>query len=309
MHFKEHSILCKQVAREIEDLQTTEYPLCCWEWGEHDDDEVEDFFETRVGQFGELELEEVQEYLTARAYLAHSYWDVAYEYEIKELWEKALFHYLEILRLDPSYDCEIHFRISFTLLYLNRDDDAFAFIRYWLKFENLRRDEIISRHAQAAEGDLFFPVERECRYLDIFKECPNRSPIGVDEPYLVALIIIKLRIVAAHDTLSRTLDFAFNETVANRIQEVRPIVQEMLGCCRDITHQRKQLDTLLDAIDHNVLHAMHDFEELAGFERFSALQEITRFHPYPINVTIMNGVRSFFRVPGSSDLLTDRTRR
>jgi hypothetical protein len=41
-------------------------------------------------------------YMNARFELAESYFRAAYEVEIEAVWEKALFHSLEILRLDAS---------------------------------------------------------------------------------------------------------------------------------------------------------------------------------------------------------------
>ncbi|GAX21174.1 hypothetical protein FisN_14Hu385 [Fistulifera solaris] len=227
--------------------------------------------------------------------------DVAYDYEVKEVWEMALNHFLELVRLDPEYHCEVGYYVPLALLYLNRDDDAYAFVRYVINVENLDSNEILSRHARSREGDWVYPVEMNCRYSDIFKEYPDMDWDGVEDPYLLALIIIKLRIVAYHDDTARGLSVAFDATYAKRIQEAEPIVREML-LCNDIASQRRQLDMLLDNFDPRSLSALYGFR-LYERERSSAWKKASNLHPFPIDVMLFYGARVLFRVPGAVDVL------
>lgn len=303
-HFKEHRELCRRIAEQTKCVEQEAIPLRTLTWDE-DDNVGENLFEMYVGEFGDFD--ETQEYLDARAMLAASYWEAAYDFEVKEVWEKALFHYLELLRLDVTYRCVVRFRVPFILLYLNRDDDAYAFIRYWLRFDELDYDEVLLRHASSREGDWLYPVELNCRYLDIFKECANmEGKEEVSGPYLVALAIIKLRIIASHAAISRTVDFALMKTDAHRIQEIRSIVQEML-VGSDAASQCQQVNELLNNVHPLTLDAMHAFEEISELEQASELEELIHFHPFPISITLWNGVRAFFRVPGAADILRLRT--
>ena len=75
---------------------------------------------------------------------------------------------------------------------MNRDDDAYSFCRYWMR-ENLERE---AEHATSHEGDWLHPREEGCRFLDIFAECPEVTPKCMDLPFLVIILIIKMRLVA-----------------------------------------------------------------------------------------------------------------
>jgi hypothetical protein len=79
-----------------------------------------------------FEFAHTQAHFKARTKLANTYWIAAYDSEVKEVWEKSLSHYLEILRLDVSDPSFVRFRVPFILLYINRDNEAYSFIRYWL---------------------------------------------------------------------------------------------------------------------------------------------------------------------------------
>jgi hypothetical protein len=270
-----------------------------------DDAVAENLFDTRAGDFGGFD--ETQNYMEARTHLADSYWTAAYDSEVKEVWEKALFHYLELLRLDASYKCEVRFRVPFILLYLNRDDEAYAFIRYWLNFGNQDYDEVVARHGRSHEGDWMYPFEPNCRFLDIFKECPNTEDLM--EPYIVALAVIKLRIVASYCSIMRSINFAFDQTDAKRIQEVQLNAQEMLvDSDIDIDNQREQLDRLVSKIHFFLFNSMQSFGEESLFYKFAKMKEIAQSLPFSMNVALLYGLRAFFRVPGASEALQFRRR-
>ncbi len=198
---------------------------------------------------GKYIRDETEKYLEARAKLAKSYWMAAYDCEVKEVWEKALFHYLEVLRLDERNGFKTKFRAPFILLYLNRDDDAYASIRYRLQHDDLDSDEILERHKRSREGDWLYDGEVNCRYRDIFEECRNIDDVDLPGPHILALAIMKMRIIAAHEAVSQTLDFVFKKSNGKRIQEVRSQVQDMLlGMNTDMDDQRDELNELLERI-------------------------------------------------------------
>ncbi|GAX25585.1 hypothetical protein FisN_28Hu055 [Fistulifera solaris] len=266
-------------------------------------------FETLVGFFDEGES--TRAYLESLFNLANSYWLAAYESEIKEVWEKALFCYSEILRLNIAHQCDVRFRVPLILLYLNRDDDAYSFIRYWINFEEQDDTELFSRHERSREGDWVFPLEPNCRFLDIFEECSTLNEQKYTMPFLVAMVIIKLRIIASHEAISQTLDFVFQKTSAQKIQEVRPILHHMLAGC-DLTTQRQQLRRLLDKIqvDDSQIDDSSVFDFFRRCEHISENRNTRGISyilfdplPFPRYLILENSLRCFFRVPGALDIL------
>ena len=146
----------------------------------------------------------------------------------------------------------------FILLYLNRDDDAFDFIRHWVKVGVIRDSdgfvELMRRHVQSKEGEWFFPRQKDSRFQDIFEEIPEASDQNVLLAFLVALLIIKLRLVAAYDAACESIDLAFDETTGGqRIREVKGAVREMLidESMVNISSQRQQVERLVDVIHQN----------------------------------------------------------
>lgn len=95
------------------------------------------------------------------------------------------------------------------LLKLHREDDAIAFIRYWLKWRprgrgNLRDPLILL----SSKGDWPFPVEKDCPLHDITDElrsCQfqegdrmNGDEMGVPAPFCLVALVIKLRHICVH---------------------------------------------------------------------------------------------------------------
>jgi hypothetical protein len=69
--------------------------------------------------------------------------------EIQCVWERAFDYTLELQRLDVLAPMDSQALIAFILLNLHRDDDAFAFIRSWMKTDmtgNETASELAMRH-------------------------------------------------------------------------------------------------------------------------------------------------------------------
>jgi hypothetical protein len=156
---------------------------------------------------------------------------LAYWTETVELWEKVLGHYQELLRLSSSDNLGERLRFPFILLYLNRDDDAYSFCRYWLNWEEDEERE--RKHRESHEGDWLYLREEGCRYLDIFEQCPNADPKYMDLAFLVAICIIKLRLVAAYDDARKRGKIMSDEET------------------KKIESNRQQIQRLMDQIDEN----------------------------------------------------------
>jgi hypothetical protein len=302
-HFKEHRDFCKQIAEEVETLERETVVLQNYKVSD-DGTETENLLKEFTGYlFG---IENTQTYLQARIKLADLYWIAAYDSEVKDVWEKALFHYLEILRLDVSDPSNVRFRVPFILLYLNRNDEAYAFIQYCLsEKEDIR--ELVQRHQQTHEGDRLYAIEPNCRYRDIFRECPMLAAKSLTAPLLLALAIIKMRIVESHDCIMPAVESALKETECERIQEVRSVIQEMIVERNyNLSNQEQQRDRLLARIDPYLFQSMQAFERTALPGNCSKLEEVTRYNPVPANVALWNGLRAFFRVPGAANILGER---
>ncbi|GAX29232.1 hypothetical protein FisN_28Lu091 [Fistulifera solaris] len=166
-HFEIHREVCKQVAKDRKNME--QEAVVIRNWYNEDTNAFENLLETRVGDFPSPDT---HDYLEARHCLADDLWDVAYDFGVKEVWEKSRFHYQELLRLDAKSPVLLRYRLPYILLYLNRDDEAFSYIRYWLNFDKLDEEEILTRHRQSREGEWLYPIEPNCRFLDIFQECP-----------------------------------------------------------------------------------------------------------------------------------------
>ena len=80
-----------------------------------------------------------------------------------------------------------------------------------------------ARYAYSKEGDWIYPRETNCRYLDVFEDIFSNKKPQADLAYLLALVIIKLRIVAAHDAAMQSLedvDVESQREQANRLLDV-----------------------------------------------------------------------------------------
>jgi hypothetical protein len=119
--------------------------------------------------------------MRARVDLAELIHSIAYWEETIECWEKVLLHYSQMLHLCSSDNLGLRFRVPFILIYLNRDDDAYAFCQNWendvyafrLHWENLETEDYNQwqqHHENSKEGGWVFPREDGCRYNDLFDD-------------------------------------------------------------------------------------------------------------------------------------------
>jgi hypothetical protein len=126
---------------------------------------------------------------------------------------------------------------------------------------------------------------------------------------LVAVLIIKLRLVAAYDVTRKSIDAAFEETTGGQfIHEVKPAVTEihLYENVVNIDSQRKQIERLLNAIDNNIPSMLPAIlNPLPLLRQFRPCPDI-RGDPseaYDI-VNVCN--RCILRIPGARKLLEKR---
>jgi hypothetical protein len=101
-------------------------------------------------------------------------------------------------------------RAPFFLLCVNRDDDALSFIRYWVELDEdviLALEQMYANSANTREGEWIYPRDPAGRYSELFQNMSDADLCKIERPFLVALVIIKQRIVAAHEALLRGIEF------------------------------------------------------------------------------------------------------
>lgn len=310
-HYKSgHKQICLAVAKDLKKVEQLAIPLRNTPFD--DDPEPQNIFETQIGRFSLGE--QTRTYMFSRHELVESYFHAAFDVEIKEVWEKALFHALVLLREDASDPRGMMFVTPFILLYLNRDDDAFDFIRYWVNVTFIVDNqesvmELMGRHFQSKEGECFFPQEKNSRFQDIFEACPKSNEQDVLLAFLVALLIIKLRLIAAYDATSKSIDLAFDETAGgHHIQEVKDAVKTMLIDEKvvNINSQRQQVERLVTVIDRNNPSMLPAILNPLPLLNQSRPPPNIRGDPSKVYDIVNHCNRCFLRIPGAQLMLEQR---
>ena len=139
----------------------------------------------------------LRDYCNTRRYLANSYLDMAHEEEYEHMYEAGLAHYFELLRLIHWDDLGLREKVPFILINLNRDDDAYNFVKWWITIDpnfDYNWDDVPQSTQQ---GDWLW-LKNENRY-----ESPvlllEKSSDNVSLAHVVALLLLKLRIVAKYE--------------------------------------------------------------------------------------------------------------
>ena len=211
-----------------------------------------------VGDYGNHFI--TDPYLNCRQSLAQYLHNmiVLYSYHTRQAWTMVADHHQEILRLDAGDSLGSKSRFPFYLLKLNRDDDAYGFIRHWCQRSSGSRilsnaEEISKCHRESNQGEWLYGVcdDKDCRYLDILEECPNTHWHNVDTGLLMALACIKMRLVAVYESKKKRLA-DYNATSG---AEVSAQIKESIMGDKDtntkLEGQRAQLERILDIIQEN----------------------------------------------------------
>ena len=173
----------------------------------------ENLFEVHAGDF--WGMFQTRNYMRSRLALANEIHDkIAVPYDAPPAWEVVLWHYQEMLRLSAGDNLGLRYRFPFLLLHLDRDDDAFCFIRYWMINEDDEPGPREKMHKTSKEGDWLYGHEKDSRFLDIFKSVSATKLGSVSLPSLVALACIKMRIMATHPIHKATQGKQLDELIA-----------------------------------------------------------------------------------------------
>ncbi|GAX12621.1 hypothetical protein FisN_13Lh086 [Fistulifera solaris] len=298
-HYKSHKEICVTVARNLNILD---------EQAELLRNAEEAYFETQIGAFGRYHPTLI--YMGALKDVVKSLVRAAQASEMQCVWERAFDYTLELQRLDVLAPLDSQALTAFILLNLHRDDDAFDFIRSWMQTDLTGHEtarELAMRHDGIQKGEWFFPREKNSRYLNMFEVCPNVDYRSVPVAFLVVLLVIKCRLVAAYDATCKSIDLALATTDGQRIQEVKELVTDMLinKKLMNIVSQRKQVVWLVNAIHGNnaiMLPAILNPEPL--LEKYS--REGTQDQAAEAFFTLFYGVPCLIRIPGVEAMLEQR---
>mmetsp|Transcript_15023 Transcript_15023/g.22098 ORF Transcript_15023/g.22098 Transcript_15023/m.22098 type:complete len:129 (+) Transcript_15023:525-911(+) len=105
-----------------------------------------------------------------------------------------------MLRLSSSDNLGIRYRFPFVLINLNRDDDAYCFIRYWMDDYDSNYEVREKKHERSQKGNWLYLKEEGARFGDILQEVPDNKKNSLKYASLALLVasaVIKMRVVAA----------------------------------------------------------------------------------------------------------------
>lgn len=238
--YKHHRQVCKclssaQEGEEIGSKHLSNVPLRMSEGvGIHIN-----MFRNSLGQFWESDMS--QKYLHFLLLRTEYIEYLIYEQGMATLMGMLIGYRLELLRLDRCDNLKQRLKLPFDLLNKNRDDDCFAFIKYWLwclfcssynekepgyvyptrdKISLTPRDvsllcakidcshqipssdppsEEFDLHENTLKGDWIYPLpEADDKLNDPIKTLRLNGK-NVPLPFLIALLLLKLRIIVTHE--------------------------------------------------------------------------------------------------------------
>ncbi|KAI0557922.1 hypothetical protein FGB62_250g05 [Gracilaria domingensis] len=165
-----------------------------------------------------------REFCRTRAKLARKMEHMSRDYEVAPLLEKVLAHRLELLRIDMRDHLGLRESVPFTLLRLNQDDRCVAFITHWLhrRFSviNLPNADlwhhppaIVTLHMGSCAGDWLYGTAD--RFADVIEADPYPTTRDIPVSHLMALCLVKLRIIAQHEADQRRIALFRTTSVAS----------------------------------------------------------------------------------------------
>lgn len=234
-------------------------------------------FENSIGVFDLLHG--ARYYLNLMESLNHLHFYVAHFTNSRHAWYTSTQTSLELLRLCRKDGLGFKFLVPFQLLHLNRDDDCYAFSKHWILSSNYESSEEYSNyreelHRKSIQGDFLYPGNeiivnetilfdkrishpiQGCRFNDIEEIfLPDRHPKSKwnEISCIVAVCLIKLRIMAIYDASKRII-MEFQSTSAGKILDpVVSVIEEYLiddfFRKMNLEKQREMVMRLLNMID------------------------------------------------------------
>jgi len=173
---------------------------------------------------------------------------MGYNQDSKRIYEIALAHYLELLRLIHGDNLGIRDKVPFLLLALNRDEDAYNFIKWW---------ETIDPDGHYDWGEP--PASQEGDWLYLKGQDINENLLTNINclPFLAALALIKARIILTCEIAEKEFQTfqevlqtgsSINQKLLCNIPALTKI-KRFLGCNDALLREQKQqLEVCLNAI-------------------------------------------------------------
>ncbi|KAI0557540.1 hypothetical protein FGB62_291g015 [Gracilaria domingensis] len=182
-------------------------------------------FQSRCGHFNETA--DTRAHLLVRAKLAHELEDLAKQYAVVPLLEKALSHRLEILRLNARDTMGIREAVPLTLLHLRRDTQCVAFIGHWLLRDEGLLDPL-HRHERSQYGDWLYGEAD--RFGDVFASTGAQLD-DADVSFLIPLCIVKLRLLTRPAVVAERMaeQEALLDKYMDAIQRKNPVLLKALA--------------------------------------------------------------------------------
>lgn len=254
--FKDHKDSCKKVKHLMDELELERgrIMLCPLKY------ECESHpFESEVGRFGDFP--KLRSYLHTQATLGNDLLCIAMSEDNVQMWEAALFQKLECLRLDRLHRSGICVGVTVPhiLLYLNRDEDFVAFIRYYLCGDYLDNNEV---DTTSKVGDFIYSRGGCSCFDDFVSEVESSAPGNRAAALLLALCTIKMRLVAHFKSRKESFRLFIDTSTGKKLQQIKSVVYGLLVGDDDVfTEQERQVDTLLELIhatNRHMLPAIND---------------------------------------------------
>ncbi|KAI0559954.1 hypothetical protein FGB62_130g034 [Gracilaria domingensis] len=255
---------------------------------------------------------ETRDCCRARCELANEIEHMAHWYEVAPLLEFALTHRLELLRLMVSDNLGSRDVVPFTMLRLNQDERCAAFITHWLRrvcAHGSDEQSIGELHEQSAEGDWLYG-NADC-YADVFETVRNADPDQVSIAMLIALCIIKLRIIAKYDADRRQMEM-FQATFAGRQLDhdsTHITAQSVVGDhaqAQRVAEQERLVDLYFDIIHEHNPTLLPSIINPRPLKSCDAPPYCSPGKPSEAYYVLMGCNRLFVRVPGAEERLKRR---
>ncbi len=303
-HFKDHKAICLEIRAltQLFDAETQEMQQLA-EWGFGLIDEPENVLETQVGNF--WFIYETRNYIRARFNLSKALYSIAYGEECVEIWEKVLGHQLEIMRLNRSDNLGVRFGAVFVMLYLNRDDDCYAFMRHFLDNDVREADEENLPDLVSRPGDWIYGKEPDCRFGDMIADL-RLNPKFMPLAFLVALLIIKMRIVAQYEARKKTFSIFASTKKARQLGGSADILQiikkHLIGDAEAVARigkQNRHVDQLMEIIHRNNPTMLPSIINPGPLKSQPQPHSYTRGSPEEAWFVLDECNRCFLRTPGA----------
>lgn len=305
--FKEHKKECKEIAENRTNLRREEQRLRHVQlWAP----QPENAFETIPGKFW-LEIE-TRDYCRARYLLSNNIEHLAHWYEVLAVLDEARKHRLELLRLCYLDNIGIRFRIPFTLLRMNRDDECFAFIKHWTNRSEEEGDfhpNVIEQlHGNSSPGAWLYGTAD--KFEDLLETVPNITEDSIGIAHYAALCIIKLRLVETHNARKKQAAILADTKAGQAIGDSMEHVQmRIIGDQEEQDKYRRQeemVNKYFDIMDRQNPTLLKAVINPGPLKRQPAPQYISLGTASEAWEILMDCNRLFVRIPGVEDRLRER---